>query len=1225
MAGTAYAQKNVVQPGDPVIASSANSPGSEGVANAIDGTQAKYLNRDSANDAKPSGFVVTPSVGVTWVTGIAMESANDAPDRDPKAITLEGSNDATIADFSSGTWELIYSNTNVPAWTDVFPGGNNVDRYQWQTFTFSNFKAYKHYRWTVLNTQGTAGVPTTCCMQIAEVQLLGSLLPKNVVQPGDPLVASSANSPGSEGVANAIDGTQAKYLNRDSANDAKPSGFIVTPSAGATLVQGISMESANDAPDRDPKSITLEGSNDDAVSDFGSGTWEVIYSNPAIPAWTDVFPGGSNVDRYQWQTFLFDNVKPFKHYRWTLVKTQGTAGVPSTCCMQIAEVQLLGYPAPKNVLQPGDQIFASSANSPGSEGVANAIDGTQAKYLNRDSANDAKPSGFAVTPSVGDTTIIGVGMESANDAPDRDPKSITIEGSNDDTISDYTTGTWEVIYSNDAIPAWTDVYPGGNNVDRYKWQYFYFSNKKSYKHYRWTLVKTQGTAGVPSTCCMQIAEVQLLAVTSANDCSKAAFLLQPENTPVLEGSQATFFTTVNGPYTLQWATNGVAVPGASASSYTTPPITTADSNIVYTVQIVGCQTSTPVYAVIFTPSATKSIAINFSGGGANGAPSFLAPDDIVGVQPQAYWNNATNHTDATDNIFSGSTGDGNSLPDTLVDSDGKTSTITFEYACSGRWGSGTGTDSATQRMLNGQVGAAGTGTAQTLTFHNVPAGSHSVLIYAVAPPLHQQQVSYNIGSQTYYLKVMNSDEYKPAPGFYRGTSTDSNNPSIADFVRFDNVHPDASGDVLLTFNILVAGQQSTGVNGIQLVLNAPAVGAPPGIGQNPQTTVGPANGTVQLTVVATGDNLTYQWRKSGRNLPNSDHVSGATTATLTLTSLSADDEGVYSVAVFNPAGSVVSKNARVTISKYDIQDALVGYWKLDETSGATAANSATGGKPGTVTGTAAWAKGQIDNALTFDGGSTYVQVPSYTLAKKAISAAAWVNVAAGTGTDVAFMRNAQGAIGVGVAQDSYAGQFEIGLVADTTTGISQLSAAVGAGPNIIRATAPAAFPMGSWHHVAFAADGSQLNLYIDGVLVASRDYNDADLNVPEIPYISIGARLALDTSDPPVLGADFANPNYMAGPMDDIGLWTRALTADEVSKIYTAGKAGQALTTVVETPPAGAPTLTWQRSADGLSITFTGTLQSVETITGQWTDVAGATSPYPVSASGAQKYFRAKQ
>src|SRR5437016_9087614 len=181
LSSTAYAQTDVTQPSDPIIASSSNSPGSEGVANAIDNTQAKYLNRDSANDAKPSGLVVTPSVGITRVTGMTIESANDAPDRDPKTVILEGSNDGTIADFNSGTWELVVGITNITPWTTLFPGGNNVDRYKTQTFLFDNLMPYKHYRCTVIQTQG----PSTCCMQVAEVEVLGTGAPKDVTQPGD--------------------------------------------------------------------------------------------------------------------------------------------------------------------------------------------------------------------------------------------------------------------------------------------------------------------------------------------------------------------------------------------------------------------------------------------------------------------------------------------------------------------------------------------------------------------------------------------------------------------------------------------------------------------------------------------------------------------------------------------------------------------------------------------------------------------------------------------------------------------------------------------------------------------------------------------------------------------------------------------------------------------------------------------------------------------------------
>jgi hypothetical protein len=55
----------------------------------------------------------------------------------------------------------------------------------------------------------------------------------DVTQPGDPLIPSSANSPGSEVVANAIDNAPTKYLNFDSGRDGtnagfSPSGFIVT-------------------------------------------------------------------------------------------------------------------------------------------------------------------------------------------------------------------------------------------------------------------------------------------------------------------------------------------------------------------------------------------------------------------------------------------------------------------------------------------------------------------------------------------------------------------------------------------------------------------------------------------------------------------------------------------------------------------------------------------------------------------------------------------------------------------------------------------------------------------------------------------------------------------------------------------------------------------------------------------------------------------------------------
>jgi hypothetical protein len=1194
LTGAAYGQYlpgNVCQPGDPIIASSANSPSTEGVANAIDGTTAKYLNFDAGVPGdKPVGFVVTPSLGPTWVFGISMETANDAKERDPKEITLEGSNDdPSTVSWTSTNWTMIVDIPNIPAITN---------RYTFQTFYFTNYAVYRSYRWTVLSCQG----PNQNSMQTAEVQLLGTAVPKNVAQPGDQIFASSANSPSTEGVANAIDGTTAKYLNFDAGVPGDlPVGFAFTPSVGATLINGISMETANDAKERDPKEVTVEGSNDPTITGFTGGSWTLIAHLTNIPAITN---------RYTFQTFLFPNSTPYLHYRWTVLACQG----PNQNSMQTAEVQFLGASAPQNVVVPSDQIFASSANSPSTEGVANAIDGTTAKYLNFDAGVPGDlPVGFAVTPSVGPTVIVGLGMETANDAKERDPKEVTIEGSNDDTITGFSGANWTQIVDIANIPAVTN---------RYFWQYFYFTNQLPYKHYRWTVLSCQG----PNQNSMQTAEVQLLAVTAKADCSKAAFISTPTDTPALAGSSAQFLVDLNGPWPLQWYVNGAAVPGATKTTFSTDPLSAAVATNVYTVAIVGCQTSPPVHAVLFIPSATKSIGIQFGGGGANGTPEYMNTNDIAGVQVQAYWNVATTSTGSIGDPNNPSTTVTNALGNTdfLTDSSGNTNSISFTYATSATWGAGVSFATPNGRMLGGTVGQGGVGGAdQIMTFHNVPPGTNALLIYAISPPLQIQNVHYTVTngvSTTYYVRVMNSSEYNPAPGFYRATSTSSSSPSIANFIRFDGVQADVNGDVNLVFNVTgVSADNVTGANAIQLVLNAPNPGSPPVITQEPQPTVAPAGGTATVTVTATGTGLSYQWRKNGVNISNGGDISGATTATLKISPMSAADVGIYSVAVFSPAGSVVSANASVAISKYNIQDGLLEYWKFDATSGTNAVNSATNGLVGSVYGVTNWGPGKVGGALTFDGGTTFMFVSNYTKPTAAMAAAAWVNVpAAGPYT---IIRNSDGPITV------TDGQFSFGLNADVS-GNAVVTATVVVGAKIITVTSTATFPLASWHHVAFTADGAQVRLFIDGQQVGSTDYLGA-LTTSSVPsWLSVGASLATDTTQtPPVIGPDPAAANMLIGSLDELALWNRSLSASEVTAIFTAGTGGKGLDTVVETPPAtGGGTLKASVAAGKITVTWTsGTLQSAAAITGQWTDVTGATGgSFTEAVAAGAKFYRTR-
>ncbi|MSU37187.1 MAG: hypothetical protein EXS36_19260 [Pedosphaera sp.] len=630
---------------------------------------------------------------------------------------------------------------------------------------------------------------------------------------------------------------------------------------------------------------------------------------------------------------------------------------------------------------------------------------------------------------------------------------------------------------------------------------------------------------------------------------------------MLQDSSATFFVILNGPWPIQWNKNGKPISGATATSYTTPPVTPANAADVYTAEIVGCEVTNPVKATIFTPAAVKSIALNFHGGGANGAPTDLNPTDIAGLQPQAYWNN-----------LAGGSGDSDSQATPgLLYSDNQPSTVTVTWASSGEWGSGTGSASSTQRLLNGLLQSA-PATPGLITFNNVPAGEHTVIVYTVGIPLQFQDADYTVTgltASTVYTTVMNADQYNPAPGFFRGTSTDPKARTLASFVRFDKVKAAADGSITVGWTTITTGfDRGAPVNAVQLVLNAPPAGNPPVITLNPQPTVTIAGGKIDLSVTATGDNLTYQWRKGGKNLSDGGHVSGATTAKLTINAFSAEDEAVYNVAVFNAAGSALSKNVSAGLSTYKIDDALAAYFKFDETSGSSAANAAAGGKAGEVTGSAAWGAAKIANGLTLDG-STYLTLPTYTKAGRELSGSAWVKVNAGASGNIAIARNAERALGLGlgVGPGTPAGQFELSLVAPNLDDPTEehLSVAIGAGPNIARATDPTPFKLGNLQHVAFSADGAQLRLYVSGVEVASRDYSAA-INPPDIQYLTVGAWL-MKEPDTANLILDDTNPNTLTGQVDDLALWNRGISAEEVGLIYTAGSAGKALSTVVETPP----------------------------------------------------------
>ena len=127
-------------------------------------------------------------------------------------------------------------------------------------------------------------------------------------------------------------------------------------------------------------------------------------------------------------------------------------------------------------------------------------------------------------------------------------------------------------------------------------------------------------------------------------------------------------------------------------------------------------------------------------------------------------------------------------------------------------------------------------------------------------------------------------------------------------------------------------------------------------------TVG-AGAAVSFQVKAVGDGpLTYRWKKGSVTLANGGNVSGATTATLTLTNVLKGDQGSYSVIVTNGSGATVTSSAALLT----VIDPVITSQPASLTNIAGTTASFTVGAYGTQPLGYRWRKGGVTLA---DGGN----------------------------------------------------------------------------------------------------------------------------------------------------------------------------------------------------------------------------------------------------------------
>src|SRR3989344_489247 len=237
-------------------------------------------------------------------------------------------------------------------------------------------------------------------------------------------------------------------------------------------------------------------------------------------------------------------------------------------------------------------------------------------------------------------------------------------------------------------------------------------------------------------------------------------------------------------------------------------------------------------------------------------------------------------------------------------------------------------------------------------------------------------------------------------------------------------------------------------------------------------------------------------------------------------------------------GATLKINTDVSRDNPDLERGLVGLWSFDgkDMAGNTAYDRSGQGNNGTLTNGPTRAIGKIGQGLSFDGVDDYVFVSSsHILTSNNWTAAGWCKVsgAGGDGHNILFESGDDlGATVSGISLRCYRQSAQIGN--------ASILAVVGANSEeVVNSTSP--LPLNTWIHVTGVKEGTSLLLYINGAL-----NNSATLSSAIMDYTGDIVETVIST--------DNSRTGTVKGALDDVRVYNRALSADEIKRLYNLGR-----------------------------------------------------------------------
>ncbi|TDD75178.1 immunoglobulin domain-containing protein [Flavobacterium caseinilyticum] len=371
--------------------------------------------------------------------------------------------------------------------------------------------------------------------------------------------------------------------------------------------------------------------------------------------------------------------------------------------------------------------------------------------------------------------------------------------------------------------------------------------------------------------------------TSTSICNSAGTSVTFTATPVNGGTNPTY----------QWQRNGVNINSATNSTYTTTSLASPSTITVVMTSNIGCAspvtvTSNSIIMTVYTapPSGwngSASISISPSKSICPTANITLtAPAGATGVQ---YYNWI--------------------LPSgwTILSGD-LTNTITVSVTTAAQTGNQVVTVQAVNTCGNISVSTASNGSnainVNSFTGVTVSSATQSVCSNSAISVVGTLTGNANAGT------------WSAPSGNFSNIITSGTNPIIVSATYTPAI---SAGNVILTIKTNTPTGCSTlaGTATVNVTVNQAVVITSQPIAS--QTACSGSN--VSMSAEATGTGLTYQWKKGSTPLVNGGNISGATSATLNLTSVSVGDAGSYNVIVSGASSctSVASLNAILNVNQ----------------------------------------------------------------------------------------------------------------------------------------------------------------------------------------------------------------------------------------------------------------------------------------------------------------------